>query len=88
MCNASLKKLPESEAAFLDVYQSKPANSSEQEMKDIAAVKLGRHQFRQAPVEAGGGVLWLRFQHQFQVRRGASRSGLGISQGEKFQGNR
>ena len=42
---ANLGKTPQAEAAFQDILLIKPSNSSEQEMKDIAALKLGHINF-------------------------------------------
>ncbi len=49
MCNVNLKKYKEAEAAFQDIMESKPSNSSEQEMKEVTAVKLGHLNFGKEP---------------------------------------
>jgi len=49
MCNVNLKKYKEAEAAFQDIMESKPSNSSEQEMKEVTAVKLGHINFGKEP---------------------------------------
>lgn len=49
MCYVNLKKSKEAEAAFLDIMESKPSNSSEQDMKEVTAVKLGHLNFGKEP---------------------------------------
>ncbi len=49
MCDVQLKKIKEAEAAFQDILDVKPTNASEQEMKEIAAVKLGHINFDKDP---------------------------------------
>lgn len=49
MSNVNLKKYKEAEAAFQDIMESKPSNSSEQEMKEVTAVKLGHINFGKEP---------------------------------------
>lgn len=49
MSNVNLKKYKEAEAAFQDIMESKPSNSSEQEMKEVTAVKLGHLNFGKEP---------------------------------------
>lgn len=49
MCYVNLKKPKEAEAAFLDIMESKPANASEQDMKEVTAVKLGHINFGKEP---------------------------------------
>jgi TolA-binding protein len=45
----NLKKPKEAEAAFLDIMESKPSNASEQDMKEVTAVKLGHINFGKEP---------------------------------------
>jgi TolA-binding protein len=49
MSYVNLKKYKEAEAAFQDIMESKPSNSSEQEMKEVTAVKLGHINFGKEP---------------------------------------
>jgi TolA-binding protein len=49
MCYVNLKKYKESEAAFQDIMETKPSNASEQEMKEVSAVKLGHLNFGKEP---------------------------------------
>jgi TolA-binding protein len=49
MCYVNLKKPKEAEAAFLDIMESKPSNASEQDMKEVTAVKLGHINFGKEP---------------------------------------
>jgi TolA-binding protein len=49
MSHINLKKGKEAEAAFQDIMEVKPANASEQEMKEITAVKLGHINFGKEP---------------------------------------
>ena len=90
MSHVNLKKYKEAEAAFQDIMESKPSNSSEQEMKEVTAVKLGPHQLRQgtAPVGESRRILRLRIAFQLQVRRSPARSGLVLHQGVPPQGSR
>jgi TolA-binding protein len=43
------QKNKEAEAAFQDIMEAKPANASEQEMKEVTAVKLGHINFGKEP---------------------------------------
>lgn len=49
MCYVNLKKYQEAEAAFQDIMETKPSNASEQEMKEVTAVKLGHINFGKEP---------------------------------------
>jgi TolA-binding protein len=49
MSHVNLKKAKEAEAAFQDIMESKPSNASEQEMKEVSAVKLGHLNFGKEP---------------------------------------
>ena len=49
MCYVNLKKPKEAEAAFLDIMETKPSNASEQDMKEVTAVKLGHINFGKEP---------------------------------------
>jgi TolA-binding protein len=49
MSYVNLKKYKEAEAAFQDIMETKPSNSSEQEMKEVTAVKLGHINFGKEP---------------------------------------
>ncbi len=49
MSYVNIKKPKEAEAAFQDIMESKPSNSSEQEMKEVTAVKLGHLNFGKEP---------------------------------------
>ncbi len=49
MSYVNLKKTKEAEAAFQDIMEAKPTNASEQEMKEITAVKLGHINFGKEP---------------------------------------
>jgi len=49
MSYINLKKSKEAEAAFQDIMEAKPSNASEQEMKEITAVKLGHINFGKEP---------------------------------------
>ncbi|MBW8888174.1 MAG: tetratricopeptide repeat protein [Fibrobacteres bacterium] len=49
MAYVNLKKYKEAEAAFQDIMETKPSNSSEQEMKEVTAVKLGHINFGKEP---------------------------------------
>lgn len=49
MCYVNLKKYKEAEAAFQDIMETKPSNASEQEMKEVTAVKLGHINFGKEP---------------------------------------
>ena len=49
MSQVNLKKYKEAEAAFQDIMESKPSNASEQEMKEVTAVKLGHINFGKEP---------------------------------------
>src|SRR5437879_10817694 len=44
-----MKKYKEAEAAIHDIMESKPSNASEQEMKEVTAVKLGHINFGKEP---------------------------------------
>lgn len=49
MSYVNLKKYKEAETAFQDIMETKPSNSSEQEMKEVTAVKLGHINFGKEP---------------------------------------
>ncbi len=49
MSNVNMKKYKEAETAFQDIMESKPSNASEQEMKEVTAVKLGHINFGKEP---------------------------------------
>ncbi|MEO6094190.1 MAG: tetratricopeptide repeat protein [Fibrobacteria bacterium] len=49
MSHVNLKKYKEAEASFQDIMESKPSNASEQEMKEVTAVKLGHINFGKEP---------------------------------------
>ncbi len=49
MSYVNLKKMREAEAAFMDIMQSRATNVSEQEMKEVSAVKLGHIYFSAEP---------------------------------------
>jgi TolA-binding protein len=49
MSYVNLKKSKEAEAAFQDIMEVKPSNASEQEMKEVTAVKLGHINFGKEP---------------------------------------
>ena len=49
MCYVNLKKWKESESAFQDILDSKLTNSSEKEMREVTAVKLGHINFGKEP---------------------------------------
>jgi TolA-binding protein len=49
MSHVNLKKMREAEAAFQDIIEAKATNASEQEMKEVTAVKLGHINFGKEP---------------------------------------
>ena len=49
MCYVNLKKYKEAEGAFQDIMEAKPTNASEQDMKEVTAVKLGHLNFGKEP---------------------------------------
>ncbi len=49
MCNINLKKFKEAEATFQDIIDAKSSNASEQDMREVTAVKLGHINFGSEP---------------------------------------